>query len=560
MSDQCAQQPTLGLSVVSLFSGVGGLDLGLEQAGHRLVAMCESWEPARRVLRDRFPECPVADDVRTFSPAPGFHVLAAGFPCTDLSHAGTKTGIFGAKSGLVEHVFRIAQSANPEWIVLENVPNLLGLHAGAGMRHVVCELERLGYHWAYRTVDSRFTGVPQRRPRVIVLASKSHRPEARLLAEDVGERSDYSNAEAWGFYWTEGRNGLGLVEGAIPTLKGGSTLGLPSAPAVWFPGAKPGHRFVLPRVEDGEALQGFDRGWTSSAVVTGETDHRWKLIGNAVSVGVGRWVGQCLTSSGTDSPRARVPLDRQTRWPRSGWGGDGYAWASHVSAWPARADYQPLHEVVDPELATTLSHRATTGFLSRLDESGRKVNHDFYADLENHQDCTRPELPTRLRAKSWATSVGTRRRMQAQRQRDTKPEVRLRRELHRLGLRYRLQLRPDPNLRSRMDIVFPGAMLAIDVRGCFWHGCPKHGTSPRANAERWAAKLERTVERDKETVDSLTKLGWDVIVVWEHDDHEEMAARIAQRVRARTGEAMRRRTNIKTAEGRTSASARKVTG
>src|ERR1035437_8752706 len=133
VSDKCAQQPTLGLSVVSLFSGVGGLDLGLEQAGHRLVAMCEAWEPARRVLRDRFPECHVADDVQTFSPAPGFDVLAAGFPCTDLSHAGTKTGIFGARSGLVEHVFRIAQSANPEWIVLENVPNLLGLHAGAGM-------------------------------------------------------------------------------------------------------------------------------------------------------------------------------------------------------------------------------------------------------------------------------------------------------------------------------------------------------------------------------------------------------------------------------------------
>jgi len=545
--------PAPTLRVVSLFTGVAGLDKGLEQAGLRVVHMCESWEPARRVLARHYPATPIAPDVADFMPAGDYEVLAAGFPCTDLSHAGGKTGIFGERSGLVTHVFRIASQTRPRWIALENVPNLLSLHKGAGMRYITEQLEILGYQWAYRTVDTRATGLPQRRPRVIILAARDHDPGAVLLSGHASAPQPPDDAPA-GFYWTEGRNGLGLVPAAVPTLKGGSTLGLPSAPAVWFPSAPIGRRFVLPTNEDGEALQGLPRGWTAPAVVPGEPDLRWKLIGNAVTVGIGEWLGSCIarlandaepgTQHGQCAPptvpedleRDRVStgaLDRDRRWPPAGYGSSHGAWASTANPYPFARAPLPLAQVVDPSTARPLSHRATSGFLSRLDESGRAVPAAFYRDLEAHQAVTRPLLPAGKETASWASSPGSRRRMQAQRQRDTSPEVALRRHLRKLGLGYRLQMRPDPSLRARLDIVFPGAKVAVDVRGCFWHSCDLHGTAPRANAERWADKLARNVERDRATVEALASRGWHIVVVWEHDDPAAMAEEIARIVGAR---------------------------
>ncbi|WP_447587260.1 DNA mismatch endonuclease Vsr [Cellulomonas persica] len=523
---------------MSLFSGIAGLDLGLERAGLRIDQMCEVWEPARRVLQHHFPAIGVAGDVEHFTPTGEYEVLVAGFPCTDVSHAGSKAGIFGERSGLVRHVFRIAEETRPDWVVLENVPNLLVLHRGAGIRHVTHELERLGYRWAYRTVDSRAFGVPQRRPRVIIVASRTNDPAAVLLHGDVTELPAPSD-DSSGFYWTEGRHGLGLVRGAIPTLKGGSTIGLPSAPAVWLPSAPIGRRFVLPRVEDGEALQGLPRGWTSPAVADGERDQRWKLIGNAVTVGVGHWLGTRIRTVhvGADTrsvePSLGAPIDRSRPWPMAGAGDETTARQALVGSWPQSLPIAPLSSVVDGLAAAPLSHRATAGFLSRLEESGRAVPDDFYRDLETHLNVTRPLLPRDRRGAEWVTTASTRNRMHRQRRRDTRPEVTLRRQLRALGLGYRLQMRPEASMRARLDIVFPGAKVAVDVRGCFWHACPQHATSPSANAERWADKLARNVARDKRTVESLEAAGWAVVVVWEHEDPVVAAAHIDAIVRAR---------------------------
>lgn len=551
------------LSVLSLFSGIGGLDLGLREAGHEIVGLCESWEPARRVLRDRFPNTPLSDDVVGLRPRVTYQLLAAGFPCTDLSHAGGKVGIFGPASGLVSHVFRIAALDRPEWILLENVPNLLTLHAGAAMRYITSELETLGYRWAYRTVDARTTGLPQRRPRVLLLASRDGDPAAVLLTDSPADaRPSAPEADvppaaqqgptapavdadrgttAWGFYWTEGRNGLGLVEDAIPTLKGGSTLGLPSAPALWVPDAPVGRRFVLPTIEDGEALQGFPRGWTTAATAEGEPNQRWKLVGNAVPTGLAEWVGRRLAERAaspetTLDPISRQPapeLDREARWPKSGYGSVDGAWTSAAGPWPCGTGHRPLRDVVDPSGGQPLSHRAVTGFLKRLDEAARAVPTAFYADLEEHQAATRPALPRGSRSQSRASSPSAGRRVPRQRQRDTKPELRLRQALRARGIGYRLQHRPAPSVRARLDIVCIGAKVAVDVRGCFWHSCPEHGSRPRPNADRWADKLARNIARDAETTAALERLGWEVIVVWEHDDPEERAEHIAARVRRR---------------------------
>lgn len=526
-----APSRSLALRVVSVFSGIAGLDSGLEIGGHEVVEMCESWTPARRVLAAHYPGVDVHLDIRTYTPTVEYDLLAAGFPCTDLSHAGGRTGIFGPSSGLVEHVFRIATATDPEWILLENVPNLLGLHAGAGMDHVIGRLEGLGYRWAYRTVDTRFTGVPQRRWRVIILAAKTHDPAPRLLGEDVGE-PEATTHEASGFYWTEGRTGLGLVGGAIPTLKGGSTLGLPSAPAIWFPNRDRGGRLVLPGVEDGEALQGLPRGWTRVAVVPMEPDMRWKLIGNAVPVGVGKWVGERLAQPPTPAEEAATagcfgpPIMRGRKWPKAGTGLGGVGYECQVSTWPRHEPLITLDEIVKSPVP--LSHRATKGFLSRVDESGRALPEDFLRDVEGHLRHGRPEPGS-----SWASSLGARRRIQAHKPSNTGPELALRRLLHQRGLRYRLQVRPSAELRQRIDIAFMKEKVAVDVRGCFWHRCPQHATSSTANAERWADKLTRNVERDHSTQRTLEDLGWTLIVVWEHDDPNAAADRIESIVRAR---------------------------
>ena len=116
--------------------------------------------------------------------------------------------------------------------------------------------------------------------------------------------------------------------------------------------------------------------------------------------------------------------------------------------------------------------------------------------------------------------------MSLQASRVTTPELLLRRRLHAQGLRYRVHRRPLPELRRTADVVFSRARVAVFVDGCFWHGCPKHGTAPKTNADWWAVKLARNVERDAETDVLLADAGWSVVRVWEHEEPEAATARV----------------------------------
>lgn len=120
--------------------------------------------------------------------------------------------------------------------------------------------------------------------------------------------------------------------------------------------------------------------------------------------------------------------------------------------------------------------------------------------------------------------------MQRNRKRDTRPEVALRSELHARGARFRtnLLLRVD-GLSVRPDIVFTKRKVAVFVDGCFWHGCPQHGNTPRHNTEYWRPKLERNARRDVIVTDRLSGAGWNVVRVWEHEPVTE-AASIVMRV------------------------------
>ncbi|MDP9638304.1 DNA mismatch endonuclease (patch repair protein) [Rhodococcus cercidiphylli] len=124
------------------------------------------------------------------------------------------------------------------------------------------------------------------------------------------------------------------------------------------------------------------------------------------------------------------------------------------------------------------------------------------------------------------TDAKTSARLSKQRRRDTKPEVALRRELHRRGLRYFVDRAPLKGMRRRADLVFPRRKVAVYVDGCFWHSCPIHATRPRNNAQWWADKLAANVARDRDTDTRLIEEGWRVVRIWEHEDPVVAAQRV----------------------------------
>jgi DNA (cytosine-5)-methyltransferase 1 len=380
----------MAMTAVGLFAGIGGVEEGLARAGAaEAELLVENWESAQEVLRARFPDAKLKGDVGDVHSLPKVDLLAAGFPCTDLSQAGRTAGIKGKASGLVSRVFDLLESADPTWLVFENVRNMLVLDKGDAMRYLVGELEERNYRWAYRLVDSRCTGVPQRRQRVIMLASRTENPADVLLAADAGEPdADHYGDAAFGFYWTEGLTGLGWAKDAVPTLKGGSSVGIPSPPGIWVKSAEPGRKLVVPSIEEAEELQGFPRGWTSPAQSSRSNGPRWKLVGNAVTVGVSQWLGGMLLSPG-EHDRSRGALVADGRWPHAAWGDGGKVYRADVSMWPVRLPYQHLLETVVHAAAQPVSHRAAAGFHSRMLRSGLRFDEAFKADVGEHVEITR---------------------------------------------------------------------------------------------------------------------------------------------------------------------------
>lgn len=368
------------LKIAGLFAGIGGIELGFHRAGHRAGLFCEIEPAARAVLKHHFPRVPITPNVKDLADLGRADVLAAGFPCQDLSQAGGTAGIGGSRSGLVAEVFRLLgdRSHQPRWLLLENVPFMLQLERGQAMRYVVEQLEALDFMWAYRVIDAQAFGIPQRRQRVILLASRTEDPRRVLFRSDAGAPPQVGHeGRAVGFYWTEGLRGLGWAVDGVPTLKGGSTVGIPSPPAIWMPD----NSIVTPDIRDAERLQGFDPDWTLPAAGIGK-GLRWKLVGNAVSVSMSSWV-----SEGLDSPSLPIAngtkLARTDKWPTAAWGRRGTAHAVEMSTWPVRVPCEPLQRFLRYP-TTPLSERATRGFLSRLRTGSLHYPDAFRVALERH--------------------------------------------------------------------------------------------------------------------------------------------------------------------------------
>ena len=314
----------------------------------------------------------------------GAEIVTAGFPCQNLSMAGDKKGIAGAKSTIVGKLFDLLDRDPVRWVVIENVYFMLHLWHGSAIEYILGRLEQRGYRWAYRVVNSRAFGLPQRRRRVFIVGSQSADPRDVLLADDAGSRKwpSVDMAHPTGFYWTEGRTGHGLTADAIPPLKAGSTLGIPSPPAVLLRSG----RVATPTIEAVERLQGFPSGWTA-VLRERSARHRWRLLGNAVSVPVAEWIGHRLAEPGCYDGLGDAPLSQGRSWPGAAWNmdcrRDTRRVAGGVTEHPVRRRRGRISAFAT-ERWPDLSKRALLGFTMRARMGRLKYPPGFLDVLESN--------------------------------------------------------------------------------------------------------------------------------------------------------------------------------
>jgi DNA (cytosine-5)-methyltransferase 1 len=193
---------------VSLFAGVGGFDLAMERQGVKVVASVEIDKHCQAVLERKFPDAKLFDDVTTvkgsdligagFNPSKG--IIAGGFPCQDLSVAGKRAGLAGARSGLFWEAARIVEEAQSEYFILENVPGLLSSNEGRDFGVVLGTMADLGYSVGWRVLDAQYFGVPQRRRRVFIVGRRSvdSGSPAEILFKSTGLRGNTSQSKQEG--------------------------------------------------------------------------------------------------------------------------------------------------------------------------------------------------------------------------------------------------------------------------------------------------------------------------------------------------------------------------
>ena len=207
----------------SLFAGIGGIDLGLERSGLQCQWQVEIDPYCQKILKKHWPDVPLHDDVKTFPPnnrdAWQVDLIAAGFPCTDISIAGREgihgkggQGIHGKRSSLFFDVIRVARYLRPRWLLLENVPALL---AGRGMGTVLQQLAEAGYNARWCVLSAASVGAPHRRLRLFIRAELAD-ANSTGLEKRKGQDTDRS-----------GENGRTL------TGRGGLPEGDTSGPVSW---------------------------------------------------------------------------------------------------------------------------------------------------------------------------------------------------------------------------------------------------------------------------------------------------------------------------------------
>lgn len=303
------------MKVGSLFSGVGGLDLGFERQGFSISWACDKEKTCRRILSKQFPNTKIYDDVCTLDPTKveQVDIVIGGFPCQDLSVAGKKKGLAGERSGLFYEFIRIVRDmpTKPSFVVVENVPGMLTSNNGRDFAVVLHEMVK---QWcpksiAWRTLDSRFFGVPQRRERVFIVADLAGERASKILNLHTDLRGDIRKRES------ERKNSVSSFSNLFDEYDNeypqtvrksrkaqtnkdyetwiqtnyANTLNLfdvRQRSSVLVIESENRTRYLTP--VECERLQGFPDNWTEGL----SDSARYNQMGNAVTVNVAEWVAK----------------------------------------------------------------------------------------------------------------------------------------------------------------------------------------------------------------------------------------------------------------------------
>lgn len=291
------------MRVASFFSGIGGIDLGLEQAGMDVAFQCEILPFGQSILRKHWPGVQLATDITKVNgnDIPAVEVFAGGFPCQDLSLAnqGKRKGLEGARSGLFYKYAELIKEKKPRWVFIENVPGLLNSAQGGDFNVVLSTLDELGYGVAWRVLDAKFFGTPQRRRRTYIVASLGTIGAAEVLFErgantitnqsgnrtrnftSSGNDESLPNAN----YFSIQHAGIGRRASAGPQGKGYRN---------------DGETYTLDSRGNSDAVCKTDAPFgvrATAGVSRGVDGNRYRAIGNAVCVPVINWIASRIVEA-----------------------------------------------------------------------------------------------------------------------------------------------------------------------------------------------------------------------------------------------------------------------
>jgi DNA (cytosine-5)-methyltransferase 1 len=526
------------LRVVDLFCGAGGLSLGFAQAGFEIALAVDKDEDSCKTYQANHPK--VVVEKIDISKVTSEHianivdghvdVIIGGPSCQGFSTAGRKSGWVredDERNKLWSHMFGLVKTLKPRAFLLENVPGLVYWKEGHLGHTILRQFESEGYAVDVRILMAADYGVPQVRRRVFMVGIHGQKrfrfPDPTHVG---GWRRDTIE------YWNDRRRerklprhitcweaiadlpAIGRSVGAGTTILRQSKAQTPYAKVLRGRADHLHDHVVSPLAEDHlRLLQWVPQGGT------------WRDIPPHLLPE--RYFGMRRTDSSTllgrlDPNRPAYTITTEFNNPTAGC--FVHPWEDRVlsiregarlQSFPdwyefygsVRSRYRQVGNAVPPRLARFLA----SSLARQVAPASARV---YCVSPKQGRPGDQPPPPS---------DPLTRRRMQNQRRLDTRPEVMLRKELHARGLRFRVGIKPVRGLRREIDVAFPTAKVAVFVDGCFWHGCPIHARPTKAHTFWWADKIGRNKERDLETIELLTSLGWRVVRIWEHQQPNDAA-------------------------------------
>lgn len=285
------------MKVASFFSGIGGIDLGLERAGMEVVFQCEILPFGQSVLKKHWPGAILAGDITKVqgNDIPTVDVFAGGFPCQDLSLAnqGKRKGLEGARSGLFYKYAELVEEKHPRWVFIENVPGLLNSAKGADFAAVLSTLDELGYGVAWRVLDAKFFGTPQRRRRTYIVASLGTLGAAEVLFERGTNPVANQQSNRTRNFTASGNDGS-LPEANIFSIQHAGIGRRASAGPQGKGYRNDGETYTLDSRGSSDAVCKTDapfRVRETTGIPSRMDSHRFRATGNAVCVPVIEWIG-----------------------------------------------------------------------------------------------------------------------------------------------------------------------------------------------------------------------------------------------------------------------------